>query len=118
MPTWTSPTLPKLGLVDGFDEQEDNALVEFDTEKGPSKRRKVVSSPGTLVNAQSAPMTAAQRTALLSFFRTDCARGALTFLMNHPIETTQMEWRFESTPAIRLIGKHFIANLQLRIMPS
>jgi hypothetical protein len=118
MPTWTTPPLPKLGLVDGTDEQDDNALIEFDTEKGPSKRRKVISNPGVMVNAQTPPMPLAQRDALLDFFRADCAYGALTFNMAHPIETTVMEWRFEASPAIRLIGIHFIANLQLRIMPS
>jgi len=118
MPTWTSPTLPKLGLVDGFDEQDDNALVEFDTEKGPSKTRKVISDPGSLVNAQTPPMSAAQRAALLSFYRNDCGRGGLSFNMDHPIEGTLQEWRFESAPAIRLVGVHFIANLQLRILPG
>lgn len=121
MPTWTSPTLPKLGLVDGTDEQDDNALVEFDTEKGPPRSRKIISDPGTLFQLQSQPMTPTQRLALLAFFRDDasgCARGALSFNMAHPIEGTVMEWKFVSAPAIRLVGKHFIANLQLRIMPS
>lgn len=118
MPTWTSPTLPKLGLIDGTDEQDDNALIEFTTEKGPSKRRRVISDPGVMVNAQTPPMTLTQRDELLDFFRDDCGRGALTFDMAHPIEGTVMEWRFEAAPAIRLIGIHFIANLQLRIMPG
>lgn len=118
MPTWTSPTLPKLGLVDGTDEQDDNALVEFDTEKGPPRRRKIISDPGVLFQLQSQPMTPTQRLALLDFFRDDCERGALSFDMAHPIEETVMEWQFVSAPAIRLVGIHFIANLQLRIMPG
>lgn len=117
MPTWTSPPLPRLGLVGGTDEQDDNALIEFDTEKGPSRRRKVISEPGSIASFITTPMTLTERNALLAFFRTDCARGALTFLMNHPIEGTSMEWRFEAAPAITLDGIKFRANLQLRIMP-
>lgn len=117
MPTWTSPTLPKLGLVDGFDEQDDNAIIEFSTEKGPSKRRKVISDPGELVQAQTPPMTKTVKEAVESFYRTDLGRGSLTFTMNHPISGASKTWRMEAPPQIRLIGIHFVAQLQLRIMP-
>lgn len=118
-PAWTAPpALPVLGLVDGFDEQDDEALVEFKTERGPSRRRKAISDPGTIVSAQTPPMTLTQRNNLLAFHRTSCNRGATNFTMDHPITGVNMTWRFESPPATRLVGIHFISNLSLRIMPG
>lgn len=118
MPTWNPATMPRLGLVDGYDETDDEALISFDTERGPPRLRKVVSDPGYLVQAQTTPMTLAQRNALLTFYRMDCNRGAATFTMNDPIDGIAKTWMFESRPAIRLSGNYFVASLSLRKMPG
>jgi hypothetical protein len=116
-PTWPG-TLPKIAFVDNFTEAPEDANVEFPVEVGPPKRRRRISSPQRLVEANIV-ITTAQRAILLSFYESDCNGGTTYFDMSHPIDGgAAVAWGFREPPTFQLIsGNIFTASLRLRKIP-
>lgn len=90
--SWPS-SLPPLPLRTGFEEAPKPAVIEFEVESGPGKRR-TRSSIRVEAVSMSFDLTAAQRTTFRTFFYTTLDKGALPFSYTHPVEGTVSRWRF------------------------
>src|SRR3546814_7107588 len=80
MPTWT---LPDTVLQEGYDEQFPENTVKTSTDMGPGKSRQRSTAAPTPITC-NVPLTPAQAVSLESFYKSDCAYGALAFDWKHP----------------------------------
>lgn len=117
MPSWPA-TLPDYVMADGYSESAPDNTIRSDMDVGPSKaRRRGTSAPVPIVARLR--LTAAQRAALLTFYRTDTLDGSLTWTWVHPVTRAAATFRFSKPPAFTAAarGQRYYADLELEILP-
>lgn len=83
-------TLPDSPLIEGFEEEDPDLVLKSETDVGPGKRR-LRGTAGLGRMMYPLMLTTEQRAALLDFYRTDLARGVLSFNLTHPITGDPIE---------------------------
>lgn len=121
MPSWPS-SLPLLGQI-GAQLADDDSVVEFAPDTGPTQRRNR-STAITQSLSYTMTLTGAQLATLNAFYRTDLRNGALSFDWLDPTDDTAAVVRFKSPPekTARVGGadtskRLWIVKLSLEIQP-
>lgn len=117
MPAWPG-TLPAKPLEGSYSDQRVPNVVEFGTDVGPTLRRRRQTATGNDLTG-TMHLTQAQKTTLDSFFKTDCADGALAFTMTDWELGTTATFTWNAVPAFSRIpqGIYYIVSLSLRRKP-
>src|SRR3546814_4989501 len=80
---------------------------------GPGKSRQRSTAAPTPITC-NVPLTPAQAVSLESFYKSDCAYGALAFDWKHPRTGAAKSLEFMSPPRISARGAMYIGRLELR----
>src|SRR3546814_5176519 len=82
---------------------------------GPGKSRQRSTAAPTPITC-NVPLTPAQAVSLESFYKSDCAYGALAFDWKHPRTGAAKSLEFMSPPRISARGAMYIGRLELKVL--
>jgi hypothetical protein len=116
-PVWPT-SLPQRPLVDGYSNSFGDGAVRTDMDSGPPKaRRRFTAAVQPLRLAFR--LTAAQVATLRSFFKDDCAFGAIPFSFVEPVSGASIRAAFSKPPAIAPRSAiRFDATIELDWLPG
>jgi len=115
MATWPG-TLPTSPLIEGYDEDWGEIAIHSNPDEGPPiSRRRFTKGIDTVVWPML--LTKTQVNTLETFFKSDCAGGAITFTLTHPRTGATITVKFAEAPNPEPENQLFRVSMKLTIMP-
>lgn len=107
--------------VSGYSEKPERNVRQFQPEVGPPMEARRTSIDVDLIQYETPPLTYAEWTTLLDFYRSDCKDGVLPFTRKHPFDLTggDLNFKFVDVPQFRAVTHDMgRATISLRRLPT
>lgn len=107
--------LPEV-IAPGYKAQDQDGVIRTDMDAGPQKTRRRYTACSEYINCQVVCDDTEYHN-FMTFYRTTTARGALRFIMKHPVTRTNRYFRFMAPPQEADNSGLWTISLQLEALP-
>lgn len=108
-------TLPEI-IAPGYNAQDQDGVIRTDMDAGPQKTRLRYTACSEYLTCQVV-CDGTERANFMTFYRTTTKRGALRFVMKHPVTGTNRYFRFMAPPDEAENEGLWSINLKLEVLP-
>lgn len=107
--------LPEI-IAPGYSTQDQDGVIRTDMDAGPQKTRLRYTACSENITCQMVADDT-ELANLLTFYRTTTRRGALRFIMKHPVTQENRYFRFQTPPYPVENNGLWTINLSLEVLP-
>ena len=108
-------TLPEI-QASGYNSMDQDGVIRTDMDAGPQKTRLRYTACSEYITCQVV-CDDTEYANFMTFYRTTTARGALRFIMAHPVTGVNRYFRFMAPPAAAETSGLWTLNLKIEVLP-